>query len=463
MSIRGSDKKNRETCAGLEEQFDRRLMEEINILRLEGSLFCFDAREAKRRGSRITLRDARNQPITIDVNPNYGQPSVLAYKVLQAIFLKITEEGVAFTDDGRAEYVDTVSFSQRELAAMVGRVWSGRTSTQLYDAVMQLQATRIVASFKDKDSDEWKVLSFVVLPSALFSGRGETLTQCSVRLATEVVASINKRHVAFFNLQRLNMLEPIGVVLYKRLFYHFATLNQGTRRRSDFTFSKDYGDICNEWLGQLKMRSHHSLIKQQFKPHLDRLKATRLISKWEIEKSGSPSGFKITFWAGMGFFEDYELYYLNKQQPRLRFQASADLRKIQKPLEIVAHFHRELGRERQVFEDKETEYADELLTRHDETEMRDLIRYAIAAAKSTNFDMLYFSALKVYEPTWAKEKESRVYRRLARERIEACPYCNESGFLELRDRRSHRHLVHECPHTPELIARIEEEKGVERI
>jgi hypothetical protein len=463
MSTKRSDKKNRELQSGIDEQLDRRLMEEINILRLEGSLFCFDAREAKRRGGRITLRDARNEPLTIDVNPNYGQPSVLAYKVLQAIFLKITEEGVAFTDEGRAEYVDTVSFSQRELAGMVGRAWSGRTSAQLYDAVMQLQATRIVASFKDKETDEWKVLSFVVVPSALFSGRGETLTQCSVRLATEVVASINKRHVAFFNLQRLNMLEPIGVVLYKRLFYHFATLNRGTRRRSDFTFSKDYGDLCNEWLGRLKTRSHLSLIKQQFKPHLDQLKATRLISRWEIEKSGSPSGFKITFWAGKGFFDDYELYYLDRQQPRLRFKATADVRNIQKPLELVAHFHGELGRDRQVFEDQETAYADELLTRHDETEIRDLIRYAVTAAKSTQFDMLYFSALKVYESAWAKEKEGRMHRNLTRERIEACPYCNESGFLELRERHTRRHTVHECPHSPELIAKIEEEKGLERL
>lgn len=40
------------------------------------------------------------------------------------------------------------------------------------------------------------------------------------------MASLNKRHVAFFNLHRLSMLEPIGLVLYKR-FYHCRTSTTG--------------------------------------------------------------------------------------------------------------------------------------------------------------------------------------------------------------------------------------------
>lgn len=41
------------------------------------------------------------------------------------------------------------------------------------------------------------------------------------------MASLNKRHVAFFNLHRLSMLEPIGLVLYKRFFYHLSNINDG--------------------------------------------------------------------------------------------------------------------------------------------------------------------------------------------------------------------------------------------
>jgi hypothetical protein len=79
-------------------ELDRRLVEEINILKLEGSLFCFDPKKAKRRNGKLTLADTRRQPVTIDINPKYGQPSVLAYKVLQAIFLKVAETGCSLTE-----------------------------------------------------------------------------------------------------------------------------------------------------------------------------------------------------------------------------------------------------------------------------------------------------------------------------------------------------------------------------
>src|SRR3954471_22368941 len=92
-------------------ELDQRLVEEINILKLEGSLFCFDPRKAKKRSGRLTLADARKLPVTIDVNPNWGQPSVLAYKVVQASFLKLMETGCSITEGGLCLYDDAVSFS----------------------------------------------------------------------------------------------------------------------------------------------------------------------------------------------------------------------------------------------------------------------------------------------------------------------------------------------------------------
>ena len=82
-------------------ELDRRLVEEINILKLEGSLFCFDPKEAKRRRGKLTLADVRKEPVTVHIHPDFGQPSVLAYKVLQAIFLKVAETGCSLTEDGR--------------------------------------------------------------------------------------------------------------------------------------------------------------------------------------------------------------------------------------------------------------------------------------------------------------------------------------------------------------------------
>ncbi len=69
-----------------------RLREEITVLRIEGTLFCFDPKEATRRRGIITnsLKDAdgTERPVSVHIHPDFGQPSVLAYKIVQAIFFE---------------------------------------------------------------------------------------------------------------------------------------------------------------------------------------------------------------------------------------------------------------------------------------------------------------------------------------------------------------------------------------
>src|SRR3954466_6895818 len=78
-------------------ELKQRLAEEITILRIEGTLFCFDPKEARRRTGIVhsTMKDAdgTERPVSIEIHPSYGQPSVLAYKIVNAIFLKLTEAG----------------------------------------------------------------------------------------------------------------------------------------------------------------------------------------------------------------------------------------------------------------------------------------------------------------------------------------------------------------------------------
>src|SRR3954466_12855836 len=118
-----------------------RLREEITILRIEGTLFCFDKHEAKRRTGIITstLKDADGvvRPVSIEIHPSYGQPSVIAYKIMQAIFLKMTE--------AREPYPGVIAFTQREFGRLMGRTtWGGKDSRELHHAMMQLKKTGIV-------------------------------------------------------------------------------------------------------------------------------------------------------------------------------------------------------------------------------------------------------------------------------------------------------------------------------
>src|SRR4051794_15508510 len=217
--------------------FDR-LREEITILRIEGTLFCFDKHEAKRRTGVITNRlkdaDGTERPVSIKIDADYGQPSVLAYKIVQAIFLKMTEAG--------EPYSNVVAFTQRELARLVGRAWAGATSRELYNAMIQLQSTRITCSIHNKETKEHLEVNFMFLPTTLFSSKANAITECVVQVHDVIVNSLNRHHSIWLNYQKLSTLEPIAAVLYKRLFYHFSNTYTPRRVRSTFKFEKDYED-----------------------------------------------------------------------------------------------------------------------------------------------------------------------------------------------------------------------------
>ena len=70
-------------------------------------------------------------------------------------------------------------------------------------AIMQLRRNAGIASLYGKETDEWAIVEFEVLTSAYFAGKGETISRCSVQLHSKIVESINRRHVATFNLDRL--------------------------------------------------------------------------------------------------------------------------------------------------------------------------------------------------------------------------------------------------------------------
>src|SRR3982074_581441 len=79
-------------------------LEEINTVRLEGRYFAFDPKPANEKPIRQEFRDGERR-LEIIVHPDYGRPSILAYPILQHVFLKITKEGKPFPD--------VVSFSYR--------------------------------------------------------------------------------------------------------------------------------------------------------------------------------------------------------------------------------------------------------------------------------------------------------------------------------------------------------------
>ena len=58
---------------------------------------------------------------------------------------------------------------------------------------------------------------------------------------------------------------------------------------------------------------------------------------------------------------------------------------------------------------------------------------------------------------------ARAAKRKVDDTIGACPLCNRSGMLELRERQGGRVFVHPCPHEAKIVAALEEQLGVERL
>ena len=431
-----------------------RLLEEINVLRLEGRLFCFDPKEARRRSGELVFdNETGERRVVIDVHPSYGQPSVLAYRILQAIFKKITDEGFPISD--------TVSFSQRELARLTGQTsFGGRQSQQMIRALRQLHRTGISASLLSKETKQWVRLDFVVIPKMMTSGRGSELHECVVQVEGKIIESLNQRHWACFNWGRLQTLEPIGMAIYKRLYRHFSNLYDPKKAVVELKFEKDYEDILAEWLGGLRPEPYASQIKRQLAPHLNAILNTRLIRRWDVVKKADGSGYKLTFWPGKGFFEDYGWFYNSQWQPRLRFVQAADHRNIQQPHELVARFHTKLGHAVEMFDAKEVQYASTLLDRFPYDAVADLVDYSIAEAAKTLFEMRFLTAIKQYVPGWERERENRQRANAEIAARKSCTYCGGSSFVRIKpEHQGQAGTMMRCPHDPEQIAKLLKQYG----
>jgi hypothetical protein len=395
---------------------DIRLFNEINLLRLEGFYFCLDQKEAARRTNtkyeffeiiRRPKSEIEKRPVVIIPNPRYGYPSILAFKVLQAIMRKLSSFSYPMPD--------TVSFSQRELARLAGRTsFGGWNQEQFYTAIRQLRATEAAYWYYDKVTGQWSNRNIQILDTDIWSGREHQITRCSVKLHHSIVESLNNRHAMCLNYARMEDLSPIGVALFKRLFFHFSNL-YSLKRSKKFSYTKNYAAVCTTWLGGLKILPYKSkILQEQLGKHLDALKQTRLIKDFAIEKNSKGDGFNLVFIPGEGFFEDYERFYLKHFEIDQEYHRHEERKKQELPQRLVEKFYQNLYHQGDlsgmVILDKEIEYAKSLLETYSPEEVSDLILYTIDAAARSKFIIRSFGSVKIYLNAWLGEKATRAKR-----------------------------------------------------
>ena len=390
-----------------------RLYHEINLLRVEGYYFCLDRKGAvQRTGKGEFVETVRSfgqvieKPIIIDPDPRYGWPGVLAYKLLQALIRKASSYGYPIPG--------SVTLSNREISRLIGRTsFGGRSSPEFFNAVMQLNSTQVWCSIFDKDTKEWEVLGFKIIHTIKAkltrTKAGYSLKNATFFFAPDIIESLNKRHAVTLNYARFGQLKPVGMALYKHLFYHFSNLHSQKKSR-DFSFRKDYASICTTWLGGLKLRKYKAHIRQQLGAHLDGLVKTGLIKSYRIEKNVNKTGFNLILYPGEGFFEDYIRFYgagfqlelsLDDQPPA----GDGDSGK------IVAHFHKKrLGTNRlqsQQFSARELALAREFLEMYSVDEIYAFIDYALEEAEKTNYRPRTLGGIRQYIEAFEFEKQRR--------------------------------------------------------
>lgn len=440
-------------------------LEEINVVRLEGRYFSFDKHEAKKRTGIYEYHDG-NRGIVIETNPRYGQPSILAYKILQAIFRKITLEG--------KPYPDVVAFSYSELARMVGRdIMGGRDSKELLAAIRQLQDTKIEIYLYDEKNGKKQQFTkrrFALINSTGIIGEGNIssphLKAAVLTVEPLIMDSMRRGHFAIFNWGRLATLEPVASAMYKRLYLHLSNLYENKHNRDSLRFEKLYVDICAEWLGGFKPEKYKSRIMQQLGHYFEALQQSGLIRSVAVERTADDKGFKLVFKPGKAFFFDYDHFYRKSAVRQLQFQDASDRAQLKTPYTCVRLFYQLTLKaenktlDEMVFPEKDMTLAKQLIDQLGEDAVRDLIKFAAQEAPKTSFQMQTLGAIKQYLPAWQADRDQRT-RRLAAQKEEDSKRRHErfeQDYEQFKRQRAIEYFEKCSPEELEEIHRLVDEK-----
>ena len=383
---------------------------ENTLLRVTGALFCHDAKRAATHTDTIIVNSAADgKLIKIRPDPELGQPGQLAHKVFVALIKKHSDYGLPVQNE--------ISFSKRELSALIGRSsWGGHYSEQLSRALYQIHRTFVTTYFK-KGEGRFVEHSFAIFPEIILERRefaSDPIEACTVRLAEPIVESLQEQHFICLNYELMQELATIGQALYMRLFFHFANLYDG-KNGASLVLQKRYEAICVEWLGGLKVLQHKSkIVGEQLGTHLEQLTNTGFLKAYSIERAKDGEGFVLSFWPGQLFFDDYDYFYRQHGQRRQHRNHTADQQAIGDPMRVAQLFaERWDGRPlaEGFVSSTDVSAARELLAAIPIDDIHTFLDYALKEAKKTDFAVRRLAGLRQYIPGYLAWRERLAVRK----------------------------------------------------
>ncbi len=373
-----------------------RLYQERNFLDYSGKIFHFDTTHKRQQP---TEEELDTKPFVVDFNPTYGPPGPLAYRITDAIFIKLMSSQLPVKG--------SVSFRDIELCKLGGISRGGQTYKSFKLAFRQLWGVQIQTNTILKNGDiESEVVGLFQKERTVKKSSGE-LHSVSFTLTKFFTESLNDKHFHCFNWTKIQHYNPTTRQLYKSLFRYYSKRLSKPTETTRVVFRKSYRSICADWLGGLVPRKHASKIKEQLNRHFSKLEDDQFIEKWWIEPSKTNRGdFNICALIGQRTIADYFDFFVNtptqpESVPGIEFDPEHDA-----AIDLLDYFqtamHGQHNNERNEYSLKELNRARFLLATYGQDGAQSLVDFATRRANRDGFPMRSLTAVQqIYQPAWS--------------------------------------------------------------
>ena len=127
--------------------------------------------------------------------------------------------------------------------------------------------------------------------------------------------------------------------------------------------------------------------------------------------------------------------------------------------DLVLYFHKRFhGTDKVHPQSKQINQAIALIARHGEELARYIVDFAYQAAPETNFKIQHFGGVLQYTSRAIEAYDAAQAKKKTREATARCTICDQNGYITYEDETRHS-AVTPCPHNPEHILRVAQERG----
>jgi hypothetical protein len=146
--------------------------------------------------------------------------------------------------------------------------------------------------------------------------------------------------------------------------------------------------------------------------NLDQLVAAGFLASYTVKKAKNRDGFVIAFRPGVAFFEDCERFYRRRRQGELQWAFHDDRQQVSEPLKVAYLFTgKRTGHPADSIAfvpSNDVETAKLVLAALGFDEVPPFLDYALAEAKTTNFDIQTLGGTKQYLASFLALKQRKV-------------------------------------------------------